>query len=56
MAGGLRVSELTHLRWRDLDLEGSVLSVAISKTAAGITFQALRRTYAAASREDLAER
>jgi len=36
MAGGLRVSELTHLRWRDLDLEAAVLNVVVSKTAAGI--------------------
>jgi integrase len=36
MAGGLRVSELTHLRWRDLDLRDSSLSVAASKTAAGV--------------------
>jgi integrase len=36
MAGGLRVSELTHLRWRDLDLREGALTVATSKTAAGI--------------------
>ena len=36
MAGGLRVSELTHFRWRDLDLREGVLNVAASKTAAGI--------------------
>jgi integrase len=36
MAGGLRVSELTHLRWRDLDLRDGSLSVAASKTAAGV--------------------
>jgi integrase len=36
MAGGLRVSELTHLRWRDLDLRQGVLNVAASKTAAGV--------------------
>ena len=36
MAGGLRASELTHLRWRDLDLPASELHVATSKTAAGI--------------------
>lgn len=36
MAGGLRVSELTHLRWRDLDLKAGLLNVAASKTAAGI--------------------
>jgi integrase len=36
MAGGLRVSELTHLRWRDLDLRDGSLSVATSKTAAGV--------------------
>jgi integrase len=36
MAGGLRVSELTHLRWRDVDLREGLLSVAASKTAAGV--------------------
>lgn len=36
MAGGLRVSELTHLRWRDIDLREGMLSVAVSKTAAGV--------------------
>ncbi len=36
MAGGLRVSELTHLRWRDVDLQEGVLNVAVSKTAAGV--------------------
>jgi integrase len=36
MAGGLRVSELTHLRWRDLDLRNGLLNVAVSKTAAGV--------------------
>jgi integrase len=36
MAGGLRVSELTHLRWRDLDLREGVLDVAASKTPAGV--------------------
>jgi integrase len=36
MAGGLRVSELTHLLWRDVDLRKGVLNVAISKTAAGV--------------------
>jgi integrase len=36
MAGGLRISELTHLRWRDIDLRGGSLSVAASKTAAGV--------------------
>lgn len=36
MAGGLRVSELTHLRWRDLDPRGGLLNVVASKTAAGI--------------------
>jgi Phage integrase family len=34
-AGGLRVSELTHLRWRDIDLQQGSLSVVGSKTAAG---------------------
>jgi integrase len=36
MAGGLRVSELTHLRWRDIDLRHGLLSVTTSKTAAGV--------------------
>jgi integrase len=36
MAGGLRVSELINLRWRDLDLTGAVLHVPVSKTAAGL--------------------
>jgi len=36
MAGGLRVSEVTHLRWRDIDLRQGVLNVAVSKTAAGV--------------------
>jgi integrase len=36
MAGGLRVSELTHLRWRDIDLREGLLNVAASKTAAGV--------------------
>jgi integrase len=36
MAGGLRVSELTHLRWRDVDLREGVLNVTASKTAAGV--------------------
>ena len=36
MAGGLRVSELTHLRWRDLDLRNEILKIAASKTAAGV--------------------
>ena len=36
MAGGLRATELTHLRWRDLDLTKGELTVARSKTAAGL--------------------
>ena len=36
MAGGLRVSELTHLRWRDADLRNGLLNIAASKTAAGV--------------------
>jgi integrase len=36
MAGGLRVSELTHLRWRNLDLREGLLNVVTSKTAAGV--------------------
>lgn len=35
MAGGLRISELVNLRWRDLDLREGILTVAASKTAAG---------------------
>jgi integrase len=36
MAGGLRASELTGLRWRDVDLAGGWLNVAASKTDAGL--------------------
>lgn len=36
MAGGLRASELTGLRWRDLDLAGAWLHVRESKTEAGV--------------------
>jgi integrase len=36
MAGGLRATELTHLRWRDIDLAKGELAVARSKTAAGL--------------------
>lgn len=36
IAGGLRVSELINLRWRDIDLAGAVLQVPVSKTEAGI--------------------
>jgi len=36
MAGGLRISELTNLRWRDLNLRDGLLSVAASKTPAGV--------------------
>jgi integrase/recombinase XerC len=35
-AGGLRVSELTGLRWRDVDLAVSKLRVEASKTQAGV--------------------
>ncbi|MGI8804820.1 MAG: tyrosine-type recombinase/integrase [Thermoleophilaceae bacterium] len=35
LAGGLRVSELTGLRWRDVNLAAGRLRVAASKTAAG---------------------
>jgi integrase len=41
MAGGLRATELTHLRWRDLDLAKGELTVARSKTAAGLRRVAL---------------
>ncbi len=36
MAGGLRVSELTALRWRDVSLASATLRVEASKTSAGI--------------------
>lgn len=36
LAGGLRISELTNLRWRDLNLREGMLSVAASKTLAGV--------------------
>jgi integrase len=36
MAGGLRVSELTHLRWRDAKLASARLHVTDSKTDAGV--------------------
>lgn len=35
MAGGLRASELTRLRWRDVDLRAGELHVRASKTTAG---------------------
>jgi len=35
MAGGLRVSELTHLQWKNLCPKARVLRVPVSKTAAG---------------------
>ncbi len=36
LAGGLRVSKLTGLRWRDVNLAAGRLRVAASKTAAGV--------------------
>jgi integrase len=36
MAGGLRVSEVTGLRWRNVDLAGGRLTVEKSKTEAGL--------------------
>jgi integrase len=36
MAGGLRVSELTHLRWRDVDLRAGSLAITAAKTPAGV--------------------
>lgn len=36
MAGGLRASEVTNLRWRDVRLAGGKLQVAESKTDAGV--------------------
>lgn len=51
MAGGLRVGEVTALRWRDLDLASGVLRVAASKTEAGVRLVALDANL----REELAE-
>jgi integrase len=51
MAGGLRVSELTHLRWRDLDLANGVLRVEVSKTDAGVRTVALETELVALLRE-----
>jgi integrase len=36
LAGGQRVSEVTALRWRDIDLAGGWLLIADSKTEAGV--------------------
>ncbi len=36
MAGGLRVSEVTNLRWRDVRLASATMRVAESKTDAGV--------------------
>jgi integrase len=36
MGGGLRVSELTHLRWRDVQIASAKMRVAASKTDAGV--------------------
>ncbi len=36
MAGGLRVSELTHLRWREVDLREGLINLGTSKTDAGL--------------------
>ena len=36
IAEGLRISELTNLRWRDLNLRDGLLSVAASKTPTGV--------------------
>ncbi len=38
MAGGLRVSELVNVRWRNLDLDARTLHVPVSKTEAGMRF------------------
>src|SRR5207249_4487824 len=36
MAGGLRASEVTELRWRDVNLAARTITVAKSKTDAGV--------------------
>jgi integrase len=36
LAGGERASEITHVRWRDVDLSGAVLRIPESKTEAGV--------------------
>jgi integrase len=43
MASGLRVSELTHLQRKNLDLKTGVLRVPVSKTAAGLREIALEQ-------------
>jgi integrase len=41
MAGGLRVGEVTALKWRDIDLASGVPRVTASKTEAGVRLVAL---------------
>jgi integrase len=41
MAGGLRVGEVTALKWRDIDLASGVPRVAASKTEAAVRLVAL---------------
>lgn len=36
LAGGERASEITHVRWRDVDLSAGVLRIPESKTTAGL--------------------
>lgn len=51
MAGGLRVSELINLRWRDVDLTGATLQVPVSKTEAGLRLVHLEAELVALLRE-----
>ncbi len=51
MAGGLRVSELVNLRWRDVDLTAATLRVPVSKTEAGLRLVHLEPELVALLRE-----
>ena len=51
MAGGLRVSELINLRWRDVDLTAATLQVPVSKTEAGLRLVHLEAELVALLRE-----
>lgn len=51
MAGGLRVSELINLRWRDVDLAAAALQVPVSKTEAGLRLVHLEAELVALLRE-----